>query len=143
MNEIGNKDFKNEVADVYTNPEKFKEVRDDYGKHGVMIDKRVLPILDALDVEKCTGPKVPDDRELAGSPYDMVNHPQHYKTGKIECIDCISAVVNMYDGEQAYDVGQVIKYLYRAPTKMNFMQDLKKAQWYLNRLIEVASKTNK
>ena len=74
---------------------------------------------------------------------DMVNHPQHYKTGKIECIDCISAVVNMYDGEQAYDAGQVIKYLYRAPTKQNFMQDLKKAQWYLNRLIEVASKTNK
>ena len=49
---------------------------------------------------------------------DMVNHPQHYKTGKIECIDCISAIVNMYNGEQAYDVGQVIKYLYRAPTKM-------------------------
>ena len=73
---------------------------------------------------------------------DMVNHPQHYKTGKIECIDCISAVVNMYDGEQAYDVGQVIKYLYRAPTKQNFMQDLKKAQWYLNRLIDTASKTN-
>ena len=73
---------------------------------------------------------------------DMVNHPQHYKTGKIECIDCISAIVNMYDGEQAYDVGQVIKYLYRAPTKQNFMQDLKKAQWYLNRLIDTASKTN-
>lgn len=102
------------------------------------------PAQDIVDVaEKCTGPKAPDDRELAGSPYDMVNHPQHYKTGKIECIDCISAVVNMYDGEQAYDVGQVIKYLYRAPTKQNFMQDLKKAQWYLNRLIEVASKTNK
>ena len=62
---------------------------------------------------------------------DMVNHPQHYKTGKIECIECIS------------DVGQVIKYLYRAPTKQNFMQDLKKAQWYLNRLIKIASKTNK
>ena len=57
---------------------------------------------------------------------DMVNHPQHYKTGKIECIECISAVVEMYDGEQAYDAGQVIKYLYRAPTKQNFMQDLKR-----------------
>lgn len=109
---------------------------------GVLIDKRVLPILEALDAEKHTGPKVPDNRELAGAPYDMVNHPQHYKTGKIECIDCISAVVSMYDGEQAYDVGQVVKYLYRAPTKQNFMQDLKKAQWYLNRLIETASKTN-
>lgn len=74
---------------------------------------------------------------------DMVNYPQHYKTGKIECIDCISAIVNMYDGEQAYYVGQVIKYLYRAPTKQNFMQDLKKAQWYLNCLIKIASKINK
>lgn len=74
---------------------------------------------------------------------DVVNHPKHYKTGKIECIKCISAVVNMYDGEQAYDVGQVVKYLYRAPTKMNFMQDLKKARWYLNRLIKIASKENK
>lgn len=127
MNEIDNKDFKNEVADVYTNPEKFKEVRDDYGKHGVLIDKRVLPILDALDAEKCTGPKAPDDRELAGSPYDMVNHPQHYKTGKIECIDCISAVVKMYDGEQAYDVGQVVKYLYRAPTKNEFYARLEES----------------
>ena len=98
--------FSKIVPDTYSNPERFKEVRNDLGQQ------------------------------------DLVNHPQHYKTGKIECIDCISAVVNMYDGEQAYDVGQVIKYLYRAPTKMNFMQDLKKAQWYLNRLIETASKTN-
>lgn len=74
---------------------------------------------------------------------DMVNHPQHYKTGDIECIDCIASIVEMYDGEQAYDAGQVIKYLYRAPTKQNFMQDLKKAQWYLNRLIKIASKENK
>lgn len=83
--------------------------------------------------------KVRDDLENQ----DMVNHPQHYRTGKIECIDCISAIVDRYDGEQAYDAGQVVKYLYRAPTKQNFMQDLKKAQWYLNRLIKIASKTNK
>lgn len=73
---------------------------------------------------------------------DVVNHPTHYRTGKIECIDCIASIVEMYDGEQAYDVGQVVKYLYRAPTKQNFMQDLKKARWYLNRLIDTASKTN-
>lgn len=92
----------------------------------VLEEKKVVPLM-GIDNDK---------------NQDMVNHPQHYKTGKIECIDCISAVVNMYDGEQAYDVGQVIKYLYRAPTKQNFMQDLRKAQWYLNRLIDTASKTN-
>lgn len=74
---------------------------------------------------------------------DMVNNPKHYKTGKIQSIDCIASVINMYDGEQAYCAGQVVKYLYRAPTKQNFMQDLKKAQWYLNRLIKIASKQNK
>lgn len=91
-------------------------------------DKRVIPIVETL--------------HPASQNEDVVNHPKHYKTGKIECIDCISAIVNMYDGEQAYDAGQVIKYLYRAATKMNFMQDLRKAQWYLNRLIDIASKTN-
>lgn len=95
------------------------------------------------------GVNVMDDKKVvpmcgySAEKEDAVNHPKHYKTGKIECIDCISAIVNMYDGEQAYDVGQVIKYLYRAPTKMNFMQDLKKAQWYLNRLIKIASKQSK
>lgn len=123
MNEIGNKDFKNEVADIYTNPEKFKEVCDDLGKS--QLEQSIM------DVYATKINSLPEDTKI-----DMVNHPQHYKTGNIECIDCISAVVSMYDGEQAYDVGQVVKYLYRAPTKQNFMQDLKKAQWYLNRLIE-------
>lgn len=130
MNEIGNKDFKNEVTDIYTNPERFKEVRDDLGKS--QLEQSIMDVYTN---------KMNSISEAA--KIDMVNHPQHYKTGKIECIDCISAVVNMYDGEQAYDVGQVIKYLYRAPTKQNFMQDLKKAQWYLNRLIKIASKQNK
>lgn len=130
MNEIGNKDFKNEVTDIYTNPERFKEVRDDLGKS--QLEQSIM------DVYANKMNSIPEAAKI-----DMVNHPQHYKTGKIECIDCISAVVNMYDGEQAYDVGQVIKYLYRAPTKQNFMQDLKKAQWYLNRLIKIALKVNK
>ena len=130
MNEVGNKDFKNEVVDVYTNPEKFKEVRDNLRES--QLEQSIM------DVYATKINSLPEDVKV-----DMVNHPQHYRTGKIECIDCISAVVSMYDGEQAYDVGQVVKYLYRAPTKQNFMQDLKKAQWYLNRLIKIASKQNK
>lgn len=130
MNEVGNKDFKTEVADMYTNPERFKEVRDNLGES--QLERNIMGVY----VNKMNS--IPEAAKI-----DMVNHPQHYKTGKIECIDCISAIVNMYDGEQAYDVGQVIKYLYRAPTKQNFMQDLKKAQWYLNRLIKIASKQNK
>ena len=102
-----------------------------------IIDKRIIPQTAYINAEKFK--EVRDDL----AKQDMVNHPQHYKTGKIECIDCIAAVVNTYEGEQAYDVGQVIKYLYRAPTKQNFMQDLRKAQWYLNHLIKIASKQNK
>lgn len=129
MNEISNKDFKNEVADIYTNPERFKEVRDNLGES--QLEQSIM------DVYATKINSLPEDAKI-----DMVNHPQHYKTGNIECIDCISAIVNMYDGEQAYDVGQIVKYLYRAPTKQSFMQDLRKAQWYLNRLIDTASKTN-
>lgn len=129
MNEIGNKDFKNEVADIYTNPEKFKEVRDDLGKS--QLEQNIM------DVYATKINSLPEDAKM-----DVVNHPTHYRTGKIECINCITSIVQMYDGEQAYDVGQVVKYLYRAPTKQNFMQDLRKAQRYLNRLIDTASKTN-
>ena len=60
---------------------------------------------------------------------DMVNHPPHYTQGKIEVIDFID------DKQLGFYEGQVIKYVSRAKLKGNELQDLKKAQWYLNRLI--------
>lgn len=60
---------------------------------------------------------------------DMVNHPPHYTTGNIEVIDFID------DKQLGFYEGQVIKYVSRAKHKGNELQDLKKAQWYLNRLI--------
>jgi hypothetical protein len=60
---------------------------------------------------------------------DPVNHPEHYKVGGIETVDFIEAKgLN-------YNLGQVIKYISRAYYKGNLMEDLKKAQWYLNREI--------
>lgn len=61
--------------------------------------------------------------------YDPVNHPPHYKAGGIEVIDFIEAK------QLGYHLGNVIKYISRAYHKGG-MEDLLKAQWYLNRAIE-------
>jgi len=60
---------------------------------------------------------------------DPVNHPPHYKTGGIETIDFIEAK------ELGYHLGNVIKYVSRAKHKGAELEDLKKAQWYLERAI--------
>lgn len=65
---------------------------------------------------------------------DVVNHPQHYTKGKIECIDAIEAVTDGMTGFEAYGTGTIIKYLWRWPWK-NGLEDLKKARWYLEKLI--------
>lgn len=67
---------------------------------------------------------------------DMVNHPPHYTFGKIEVIDAID------DWRLGFYEGQVVKYVARAKYKGAELQDLKKAQWYLNRLIIILEKKN-
>jgi hypothetical protein len=62
-------------------------------------------------------------------PVDNVNHPPHYKTGGMETIDFIEAKA------LDYHLGNVIKYVTRAKHKGNELEDLKKAQWYLERAI--------
>ena len=64
---------------------------------------------------------------------DMVNKPPHYNQGGIECVYGIEA--SMSDEAFAgYCKGKVIKYLWRYEYK-NKIEDLKKAQWYLNKLV--------
>ena len=67
---------------------------------------------------------------------DMVNHPPHYKSGGMEVIDIIDAFT---EDSNSYYVGNIIKYALRYRNK-NGLEDLKKAQWYLNRLIEKEEK---
>jgi len=72
-----------------------------------------------------------------GSTYmnDPVNHPAHYTAGGVECIDAITAALAcQIDPVSAWLTGQVIKYLWRWPQK-NGAEDLRKARWYLERLI--------
>lgn len=73
---------------------------------------------------------------------DMVSHPPHYQspTG-LEAIDVIKAFTQDLKGIQATDTGNIIKYICRWKSK-NGLQDLKKAQWYLNHLINEVEKEN-
>jgi hypothetical protein len=70
-------------------------------------------------------------REQILSNDDQVNKPSHYTQGKIEVIEFIE------DQKLDYHLGNVVKYISRARHKGKELQDLKKAQWYLNRYIEL------
>ncbi|WP_430539399.1 DUF3310 domain-containing protein [Listeria rocourtiae] len=63
---------------------------------------------------------------------DTVNNPSHYNTGGIETLDYIKAKVKDYP---SYAVGNIMKYITRYEHK-NGIEDLKKAQFYLNDLIK-------
>lgn len=65
---------------------------------------------------------------------DPVNHPPHYTTGGIETIDFIQAKLSKEQFE-GYVIGNVLKYCSRARHKGG-IEDLKKARWYLDRLIQ-------
>lgn len=66
---------------------------------------------------------------------DLVSHPAHYQTKNgLETIDVIEAFTANLEGIEAVDTGNVIKYICRWKKK-NGLQDLKKAEWYLQHLI--------
>jgi len=67
--------------------------------------------------------------------HDSVNSPFHYSCSPIECIEAIEASMSP-EGFKGFLKGNCIKYLWRYQHK-NGAEDLKKAQWYLSRLIEI------
>jgi hypothetical protein len=69
------------------------------------------------------------------SAEDMVNHPPHYKVGGVETIDFMKAKLTP-EAFVGFLQGNCIKYLSRAAHKGFPIEDFKKAQWYLNKLIE-------
>jgi CRISPR/Cas system-associated protein Cas5 (RAMP superfamily) len=75
--------------------------------------------------------------ELKSPTKDNIN-PSHYTYGGIECIDAIAAATSYLGGEDAFCTGNAIKYLWRWKQK-NGVEDLRKAQWYINRLIQKES----
>jgi len=66
---------------------------------------------------------------------DSVNCPAHYNQGGIECIDAIKASLTA-EGFQAYLKASSMKYLWRYEHKNAPIEDLRKARWFLDRLIK-------
>lgn len=64
---------------------------------------------------------------------DNIN-PNHYKNGKIECIDALESATVNKTGIEAVCVANIIKYLWRYEDK-NGLEDIRKSEWYLKKLI--------
>lgn len=123
----------------FANVETFHYQVDEIGVHK-RISIQIMPYEPLL--EKVLGKAIPDylfrvtalskDWKDASVEADVVNHPSHYNSGKIEVIEFIE------DQRLNYHLGNTVKYICRAgkkdPTKE--IEDLEKAQWYLLRRIE-------
>jgi len=70
-----------------------------------------------------------------GRVKDVVNHPPHY-TQHPSGIECIQITEHM-----GFNLGNAIKYIWRADLKGNSIEDLKKAVWYINREIAKREKS--
>ena len=81
--------------------------------------------------------KMADAEQIGKEAYgnvDMVNSPPHYNQTGIECIHAISAATD--EGFKYYLQGNIMKYLWRFDYKDKPIEDLQKAKWYLDKLIE-------
>lgn len=72
---------------------------------------------------------------------DVVNSPPHYKTGGIEAIEGIEASMGP-EAFAGYAKGSCLKYLWRYEKKGKPLEDLKKARWFLDRLIAAQEKVS-
>lgn len=103
----------------------------DWAIGGPEISKKLARwINNALDMHETS------DAEACISSDDPVNHPSHYTQGSIECIDAIETSMSK-EAFVGYLKGNFMKYVWRYKHKNNPVEDLKKANWYLNKLIEV------
>lgn len=66
---------------------------------------------------------------------DVVNNPNHYNNGSIECIEGIQASMSA-EAFNGYLKGNCLKYLWRYDYKGKPVEDLQKAQWYLAKLLQ-------
>lgn len=69
---------------------------------------------------------------------NSVNHPLHYNQGNIECIDAMLSAFGK-DSVFSFCICNTFKYIWRAEEK-NGKEDLEKAQWYLNKALDIISK---
>lgn len=69
-------------------------------------------------------------------PKEMVNHPEHYKIGDLECLD---VMLHLYGKEAILHFCMLnsFKYQWRCNVKGKCVEDLKKSRWYLNKYLEL------
>ena len=82
---------------------------------------------------------IDDEETITEEPKDNVNHPSHYTNGKYECIDILEDITKDLTGLEAVCTANAVKYLWRWKFK-NGVEDLKKANWSINKLIETVEK---
>ena len=80
-------------------------------------------------------------RDALNADVDVVNSPPHYKTGGIEAIEGIEASMGP-EAYAGYLKGNIMKYMWRYERKGKPVEDLKKARWYLGRLIAAHEKVS-
>ena len=93
---------------------------------GVEISKTKIEVIKKPVVRKA---------KLSSSSHDPVNHPKHY-TEHPSGIECIQITEHM-----GFNLGNAMKYIWRADLKHNAVEDLQKAVWYINREIEKREKS--
>lgn len=112
---------------------------EDYCVHPIASTEAVLPKAPKdngttrTDKEKWVMTNYGDDEP--GETSDMIHHPDHYTWKGTECKTIIESMTKGLDGQDAYYVGNIIKYLYRYPAKGTPLKDLMKARQYLDFLI--------
>jgi len=74
--------------------------------------------------------------------FDSVEKPFHYNTGDIECIDYIKQVLGN-EGFISYCQGNMIKYQHRHRYKNKPVEDMEKASWYMNKMMETMKEVSK
>ena len=89
----------------------------------------------ALKEDKEKHEAYPEAYWIDENNHDAVNHPSHYCIDGIECIDVIKATTKGMPAFDAFCQGNAMKYLFRWQYK-NGVEDLKKARWYIDKLIE-------
>jgi hypothetical protein len=107
-------------------------------------DEWFEPVSTIVDVMDCPGGVCPvpwaTKEESPVIQEDTVNHPSHYTDGGIECIEAIeSALTN--EEYRGYLKGNIQKYVWRERHKGG-TESLKKARWYLDRLIQLDEAQN-
>jgi hypothetical protein len=81
----------------------------------------------------------PNDWQEVFGQEEKVNSPSHYNQSGIECIDAMFAATVNKPSNEAILVSNAIKYLWRYEAK-NGIEDVKKAQWYINKLVDILDK---